>query len=622
MKFLVGCNYWGLKSGIRMWDNFDIDAIRKDFEIMDAYKIDTIRVFPLWSEFQPVKAALGVNGKVFEYIMRDGTRPTNKYYIDEKKLRDFEKFCDLCDEYNIRIIVALLTGWMSGRIFLPAALEGKNVFTDPTARYFEQKFIEGFVTYFRDRKCILSWDLGNECDALSEYGNIYLMLDWVYMVRNAIKSADNTRPVLSGMATVEPDFDRKNMWLSEQGNILDEVTVHPYPLFHPHSFSDYLLSFKTSLHGTAQGKYFSELSGKPCISEELGTLGASVCDDETDSLFLKLNLYSSWVNGLNGVLWWCFSDFHRLNYPPYTWSHLENELGLVKSDGTPKGVIREIKKFKDFYEKLDFKLPKAMSNVAIVVSGTEEAWEAWGVSFQTYVIAKQAKLNPDFIYGMSPIPKYDAYILPAVSSDKYIPKDAYLEIMTNVQNGATLYISNNDGFLIESEKFAGIRIIDSCNAHREGNFTIGEEKFSFYAEKMYKIKSVDAEVIAYDSNVNPIFTKHKYGDGNVFFLNFPLESNKMDSHSEYIDNSYMIYEIAFSDILKKRIVLCDNPQLCITEHYDKTCVYVAIINHSNETINPKVAISEEYHTEKVITGDINNIEPFDSVILKLIRKDV
>ena len=142
MDFILGCNYWASNAGIEMWRKFDAEAIKNDLKILSQHGVKYLRVFPLWRDFQPIKPNFGAQGKVFEYVMEDGSYPENDYFLDEAMLGRFSEFLDICDAYGIKLIVGLITGWMSGGLFIPTALYGKNLLTDPMALYFEQLFIK------------------------------------------------------------------------------------------------------------------------------------------------------------------------------------------------------------------------------------------------------------------------------------------------------------------------------------------------------------------------------------------------------------------------------------------------------------------------------------------------
>ncbi len=60
---------------------------------------------------------------------------------------------------------------MSGRLFVPPALESRNVITDPIAILWETRFVRAFVRNFKDHPAVLAWDLGNECNCLAPVPN-------------------------------------------------------------------------------------------------------------------------------------------------------------------------------------------------------------------------------------------------------------------------------------------------------------------------------------------------------------------------------------------------------------------------------------------------------------------
>ena len=63
----------------------------------------------------------------------------------------------------------------------------RNLITDPTAQYFEQMFIKGFVSEFKHRDAIYAWDLGNECNVTGSAKNRWETTSWVALIANAIK---------------------------------------------------------------------------------------------------------------------------------------------------------------------------------------------------------------------------------------------------------------------------------------------------------------------------------------------------------------------------------------------------------------------------------------------------
>src|SRR6266508_465486 len=85
----------------------------------------------------------------------------------EEALERFQVFADLAEKVGLKLIVGLLTGWMSGRLYVPPALEGVNVLTDPVAMMWETRFVRVFVKRFKDHPALAAWDLGNECNVMA-----------------------------------------------------------------------------------------------------------------------------------------------------------------------------------------------------------------------------------------------------------------------------------------------------------------------------------------------------------------------------------------------------------------------------------------------------------------------
>lgn len=97
--------------------------------------------------------------------------------------------------------------------------------TDATAIYFEQLFIKGFVNEFKCRDTIYAWDLGNECNCAGVVNNSFEAASWTATISNAIRAADSTRPVISGMHGLTIDG---NWTIDTQAQFTDMLTTHPY----------------------------------------------------------------------------------------------------------------------------------------------------------------------------------------------------------------------------------------------------------------------------------------------------------------------------------------------------------------------------------------------------------
>ncbi|MBQ4631376.1 MAG: cellulase family glycosylhydrolase [Clostridia bacterium] len=613
MEFLLGCNYWASNAGTEMWKKFDADVIEKDLKILSANGVKHMRIFPNWRDFQPVIPMFSSRNKISHHCLEGERESENPYYLDEEMLKRFSHFLDICKKYNLKVVVGLITGWMSGRLFVPPALYEKKLFTDPLALYFQQLFIAGFVEKFKDRDEIIAWDLGNECNCMSTAENRFEASSWTALISNAIKAKDTSRPVISGMHSLELE-DSKPWRIQDQAFFTDMLTTHPYPYWCMHTRIDKTLSVRTTMHATAQTKMYAEIGKKPCMAEEIGTMGPMLSSDENAASFLRVNLFSLWANGASGVMWWCSSDQEKLESFPYSVQCVERELGLMNSKYEPKPVLKEIKKFSNFLESFAHDLPKAQTDALCILTNGQRQW---GVGYMTYILAKKAGINIGFEYGDNPLPDSKLYILPSVNGISFMNKKMFDELKKRIANGADLYISLDNGIISEFEELTGMRVVDSYEAAEQFEAEIGKEKTAFSKTRNYILQSVGAKVLTYDNTQNPLLCVHSYGKGKVYLANFALENNLADTHDAFSKNYDIVYHELLGKDLGKYPILINDKNIFFTYHPGKDCDYAVLTNHSDETVKPDIQFAKDYKTEKVLYGDQNKIAPWDACVLKI-----
>ena len=610
MGFILGCNYWASNAGADMWRDFDEKTVYDDIKALSSYGVTHMRVFPNWRDFQPIMPLFGGRGTIEGYCLEGEKNPENPYYIDELMLDRFATLLDACDKYGIKVIVGLVTGWMSGRLYIPAALYGKNVLTDPSAVYFEQLFIKGFVSRFKSRDTVYAWDLGNECNCMADADRIQAV-NWTATIANAIRAEDNTRPVVSGMHGL--DMKPNSAWtIKDQAAWNDILTTHPYPYWCSYTRNDEVLSLRTLMHATAENKYYAERGGKPCLAEEIGTMGPMLASNDAAARFLRTNLFSLWSNDSAGVMWWCAHEQTMLTAFPYSTNMVEVELGLLKPDRSPKPVMLEIKKFSDFLKRVDFDLPPARVDAVCILSYGQRQW---GVCYAAYILARQAGINLRFCYSYDSIPEADTYLLPSVNGMKAIDKANFDLLKERVKNGASLYISMDNGVLSEFEVLTGMRVLDSSESKAVRSFTLNGEKFNFSVKREFKLASVGAEVVAADNEGNPTLTAYNYGKGRVTYLNFPLEENLIDGHNAFDGNFSKIYEHIFKKEIENQPVKILGDGVYTNLHEEDGRLYAIAINYSEKKAKIEIE-SKNYTLERIIYGDEESIMPYDAAVLE------
>lgn len=522
--FFTGCNYWASHAGTNMWSDWRPDVVEADFARLAEAGIGVLRIFPLWSDFQPLRIHRGGGSWEREFRLREDPLPfteAGRAGVDEVMAERFGVFCDLAEKYGLQLIVGLVTGWMSGRMHMPEAFAGKNLLTDPAVIRWQVRFVRYMVKHFKDKPAIAAWDLGNECNCMggTDRNGAYL---WTTVITNAIKLEDPARPVVSGLHGLKPDGN----WTPEdQGEILDILCTHPYPLFTPHCDTDPLNQMKSILHSTAESVLYATLGGKPCFIEEIGTLGPMIADEDIAADYIRTALISAWAHDLRGFVWWCANEQSELTHTPYDWDSVERELGLFRVDGSPKPVANV---FTDFMKQIGTfettalpKLPPMLTDAVCVLTAGQDIW---GTAYGSFLLAKQAGLDITFAWCHDEIPVAPAYFLPALTTNAAIEGHELAELLRRVHDdGATLYLSIHDALMSPFAQFTGVKVKTRCRRTAGDTVMLGEDSFSLWTPVRMQMEATTAEVLATDQEGRPVFTVNRYGKGKVYFCAYSLE---------------------------------------------------------------------------------------------------
>ncbi|MBQ4070787.1 MAG: cellulase family glycosylhydrolase [Clostridia bacterium] len=616
MNFIIGCNYWASNAGADMWRDFDIDAVREDLRVLSENGVKHMRVFPNWRDFQPVMPLFAGQGELVRYCLEGEREADNPYFLDRVMLERFAAFLDVCDSFGIRVVVGLITGWMSGRLYTPSALYGKNVITDPTANYFEQLFIRGFVSTFKHRDAIYAWDLGNECNCMAPASRIEAAR-WTALMANAIRAEDPSRPIVSGMHGLK--LSPEESWqVRDQAMWCDILTTHPYPFWGAFTRNDDITSIRTTLHATAESKLYAECGGKPCLCEEIGTMGPMLSSESAAADFARVNLFSNLANGSAGFMWWCAHEQTSLFAFPYSDNMVETELGLLRPDRSPKPVMLEIKKFSELIDKLDFDLPAARTDAVCLLSHGQSQW---GIAFMTYVLARQAGLNLRFAYADDGIPDAGVYLLPSVNGIRVMDAKRYAELKARVADGAELYISMDNGVLSELSDLIGMSVVSSFEAPECRPFTYLGREYRIPTRRTYTFTPVGAEILAKDDTGAPVLSVFNYGKGRVTFLNRPLEESLIDSHDGFADGLCEIYRSVFSSALAAQDVTLAGEGVCTTVHGERGAdtLYVIAVNHTAAHVATTLR-ADGYRISRTLHGSADSIAPYGATILELVKE--
>lgn len=523
--FLLGVNYWASHAAVYMWREWDAAAVAQDLRALAALELRTLRVFPLWPDFQPLEAYVGCCGELRE--LRGPEDAPGDSGLDPVMLDRFGAFLDLAEAQGCRVIVALLTGWMSGQLFAPAALANRNLITDPVAVQWEVRMVREFARRFREHPALLAWELGNECNCLARIAEPAEGWRWVQALADAIRAEDSTHPVLSGMWT---QLHGQDPWRVEDlAENCDGLTAHTYPAWVPHVEGWPLGDTRQSLAPAAAVSMYADLGGKPVLVEEIGSLGPMFGDEGTRAAHARANLWNLWAHRGHGLLWWCGFDLTRARgRSPYDANAIEPKLGLLDEYRQPYPVAEELREFSRLLATLPPEvaaLPAPEPEAVCVLTPGQDQWAA---GLMAFLLAREAGFGLRFSRTASPLPEAPLYLLPSLAGLGGMPEQRWAELRERVAAGATLYVSLDDGALVDVEPLLGLAI--RGRGWRTAPVVLEGEGFPKLALPpsdrgcRYEVEPREAEVLARDGEGRPVLLQHAYGAGRVYTLLAGLET--------------------------------------------------------------------------------------------------
>lgn len=583
--FFAGCNYWASHAGTSMWHDWSEEVVRKDLEVCSSKGMKVLRVFPLWSDFQPVERMRGCAGEKMEFRIRENPLSETEEGvagIDPVMLERFASLCKIAEKNGISLIVGIITGWMSGRMFVPPALEGVDILTDPEAIRLQVKFVRCFVKKMKVQKSILAWDLGNECNCLQSNMKQAEAWVWTNSIVSAIRLEDDVRPVVSGMHGLKADEDHP--WsIQSHSELVDILTTHPYPLFTPFCNLSALNELPSALHSTAESLLYGNIGGKSCFIEEAGSLGPMQCSDERAASNMRSSLFSAWAHDLRGYLWWCGFDQTHLKHPPYDWIGMERELGLFTADRKPKKTAETLSGFVKYLKTLPFeKLPPRKTDAVCILTFGQDHWKT---AFASFYLAKQAGFEIGFAFAADPLLDSKFYIMPAVSGFRVMDKHRYDELLEKVKKGASLFVTCSNGVLQPFEDVFGCRIDYRTMNPSRTSFRLEGDSAEFVCDSpiTQKLTAGKGKVLARDGEGGPVLVQSSYGKGKVFFMSVPPENSALENRNDVWKIHRKVFELAGG-----RVSFPGKPaSVGITEHFDGKNTICVMINYSSEPVSFK-----------------------------------
>ena len=624
--FFTGINYWDSVNATKMWQNFDENIIEADMKAMKAAGIDSLRIFPLWSDFQPLMGGNTSNG-VYEMQFDGEELPdteAGRAGVSEKMCCRFECFCELAEKYGFALIVGLITGQMSFGGFYPPVFAGsKNAMSDPTMCKWQLKYVKYFVSRMKTQKAIVGWDLGNEVENIANDISPDAFHFWCASIANAIKAADPTRPVISGFGTGGLVSGQANAL--EVGEYCDINTYHPYDFVR---MKDPINTMRNVLNPSYRARIKEDISGIPTFIQECGSIGYMCCSYETEAEFYRAAVLSCLAEDCHGFMWWCAFDQGHLTFAPYNWNNIGSQYGFFKSDRGEKPIVEENRYVRQFIDSIPNGLPKLIQDICVLLP--RECDKENRIYRTSYLLAKQAGLDAKFAYALKSIPDSELYVLPCSLGHQSITKIRWNELLQKVRGGARLMMTLSEGMFREIPETFGVKI--DCRYDRPNHSEIITDSglnLPVDSEFVYDITPTTARALATDRNGRPVLFENDYGEGKTYLCILPFERYVAERSGNFFEEDapeyYRLYELVANGIKSKKISTINSRFVCRTEHIvNENERYIFVINYARSEQSVKLDIYDGWHIETVCGRQWNNgyvtLRGNDGILLKAVRK--
>jgi len=354
-EFLLGVNYWPSKKAMLWWKDFDAEEVANDFNKISALELNSIRIFLLWEDFQPAPN-----------------------YISSDALKKLEKVCDIASSNELKLIITIFTGHMSGANWVPewaldkhttfpkgiryyptitnlqvSEYQIRNMYKDELMLEAEKLQVKTIVSKFSKHPAVWGWDLSNEPSNLC-IPRARDLRKWLILLADEIRSLDPSHPIILGTHSEDLEINTKFYpWIV--GSICDYMVVHGYPVYSKwvkNPLDSDMLPFLCALTESMGGKpVIVEEFGAPAVSEdfkkEIKCSKIYTATEDEQARYYKETLQKIYEFGSRGALAWCYADYDKSLWgkPPLDEKPHERFFGITRSDGTLKLAAKVLKEF-------------------------------------------------------------------------------------------------------------------------------------------------------------------------------------------------------------------------------------------------------------------------------------
>ncbi len=600
-KILIGANYWASHAATQMWRKWDPEVVEQDCKVMAEHGMTVLRVFPTWNDFQPIVEIHAAGNsynktkdtRMFETEEYCPETPAGYAGVDEKMMERFEQFCDIAEKYNIKLIVCILTGQMTFRLFIPRALEMLDLYHNPVALKWEARYIDYFVRRMKHHNAIWAWESGNETNCLGDVNGPEGFEAWIRYIHSVFRLADPSRPIIgiNGLNVTSAE----GPWVSQiNADFSDYITLHPYNMWSKAGIEEFN-GIRNMLYCSGPCSAMRQITGKPSFIEETGLWRPSAVSYEGLARYQRGLLWNLWSTDCLGMLWWCAFDQENFDIAPYDWREPGLEHGVFSSSRKAHPGMKKMSEFVKFMDSLEFeKLPEAKTDALFLAANRD-------LVHSSYILARQAGIIPEYQSPEAPIRDASVYFIPSARGRAFLTTRRWEALLEKVRNGATLYLAWDDTYLTRLNDVCGAEVVSRRESSGSMTYDFGNFKVKLPQGVKVKFRSIGAEVLAKDEEGNPCFFRNRYGKGTVCTLGFSLENILYNTAGLYDTDAWKIYSMICP---KELLVSTGSPFVSESEHvFDANRTAVLLVNNGLDDFNGKLSVKSGWKIVSAQTDD-------------------
>jgi hypothetical protein len=505
---LLGANYFPAAAGCRMWADWDLDVIRRDFAAMAQADLNAVRIFVIWRDFEPAQGQL-----------------------DPVSLDRLADVVGAARETGLHCVISLFTIWMNGERLDPHWRADRSLWRDPLMLDRQEHLAGRIAARLREYDNIAAFDLGDEIANVDPAEAARLtrqdVASWYARIGGAIRAQSPDSLVLQ--ANDASAVFGTTPFAVDNAAALDLIGVHAFPLWSPGGIES-TLSYKATNLAPFVTR-FAAAYGTPLL-DEIGSYGV---DEPTATAYLNAAAAASIAGGAAGLFVWCWTDIVS-EAEPYSQRPTERAAGLVTADGEHKPRLRALRRISRNLGSLA--IDRSPAPVAIylndrlrnqALSYLDDGNAGPRAVFVADLLLTRAHLGHVMAAGNAATAASGRTRLVVCPSVEHLTLADLHRIRALAEHGATVYLSSGShstGY--PGEDLAGARVVDFRRGD-PGKSAVrwGDQHWPLaWRDEVGVPSTLEAttgKVLAEYADGSPALVANPVGLGQILYTNLPFE---------------------------------------------------------------------------------------------------